>query len=776
VEQAFQDLAFLDSEDSEKETEEGSAQTHGIERGGHRTNRSAEEEDSDAGEFTLPGGGHEEDDPDEYQDDAVMSDDDDDEEMDEDEAGGSSVIGLQSDEEAGPRQRPSLRGGIWSRGGQHHGTRTKPLTMGRGFGPGNMLPPSKFTVKPGDRMRQRGIEEWVKGGQDYRFATFFGPTAEDIDPALQTKFYWSTMETLPNRKENHLRRSFWTSDDAREKEVTTTRKWYEKHGRAYFNAGQVVEVIDEDRGKDYMINPGPESMNFLMGDIKKPQVYTLKKGELMTTSKPFGSDPKRRGWVINLGERIQEAQWAPNEQGRTQYLAVAVRQRSTTESHAPLKDPHAPAFTATKPFAASIQLWAFESLDNGELDDSKAPRLENVICTNWGAPKTLEWCPVGVNKSVDSSDDGTVRLGLLAGLWSDGRVRIIDVSHKKPCGEMQEPQYIRYARAAFEVEVPETIPSCIRWLSGTTLAVGTASGILAIWTLTRANMFLESPPDDSEIFRPQPWFHKQLATTYILTLSSGYPSRPTYISTSSADGFNRVFDLRSPLADTTYSERGRALVLAQAWHDHTQSFCSPDEYYLLKHNVVRSYHRSVYSVRIESPVTVCATSPVHPGVLVGGSDGVVQASNAMHKVMNTKARPWQLAWFKHEYRPPVEMLAVKTKDDQPLAAAEQSNDGRNPYNLEVLNTTTNGHSASASDTPTEAVLSQPLTRITEGYKAVQQGMESSDKRYKEGAKYITTYEEKSAISRLAWNPNLKFGTWAVAGTNGGYLRVEDLGV
>jgi len=79
--------------------------------------------------------------------------------------------------------------------------------------------------------------------------------------------------------------------------------------------------------------------------------------------------------------------------------------------------------------------------------------------------------------------------------------------------------------------------------------------------------------------------------------------------------------------------------------------------------------------------------------------------------------------------------------------------------------------------PSPEILSQPLTRITEGYKAVQIGTEGPDdvKRYKEGFKFITTFEKNSAISTLAWNPNLKFGTWAAAGTEGGYLRVEDLG-
>lgn len=79
-----------------------------------------------------------------------------------------------------------------------------------------------------------------------------------------------------------------------------------------------------------------------------------------------------------------------------------------------------------------------------------------------------------------------------------------------------------------------------------------------------------------------------------------------------------------------------------------------------------------------------------------------------------------------------------------------------------------------------SALSEPMVRITEGYKAVQPGIAysttSKKKPENENSTLITIYEEKSSVSALAWNPNLRFGTWAVAGMNSGLLRVEDIGV
>jgi transcription factor C subunit 6 len=78
------------------------------------------------------------------------------------------------------------------------------------------------------------------------------------------------------------------------------------------------------------------------------------------------------------------------------------------------------------------------------------------------------------------------------------------------------------------------------------------------------------------------------------------------------------------------------------------------------------------------------------------------------------------------------------------------------------------------------ILSQPLVRISEGYRAVQQGIAHSAVSKRKGnpeiGRSISIFEEKSAVTALAWNPNLKYGTWAVAGMGSGLLRVEDVGI
>ncbi|KAF2678486.1 hypothetical protein K458DRAFT_376844 [Lentithecium fluviatile CBS 122367] len=764
VDKAFEGLD-IDLSDSEAEKEQGS--------GG--SSDGAEEEESEVDEYTLADD-DEEDDVDEFDDSAPTSNEEDGEDadvdMDED------VFGPGSDNEPGTTISTHKTPKFNRRSKGPH-RKSDAVTKNKISGP-KVQPPNRFNRGLGSDVRQRGVEEWVKGGQETRFKNFFGPTEEDYEPGLKSRDLWEKQLTLPSRSAGHLRRSFWVSDATLQKEMDTLRNWYEDTGQKYFEAGQTVNTLDEEPGQTYMFKDGPDSMNFLLGEIQKPQMHTMKRGNFLSTAQPFGPNPKRRGWSFNLGTRIQEVQWAPNEEGRTQYLAVAVEHKSTTaRQYKSMRDPNPSVFTATPSFPASIQIWAFESVGKGDLDPSKPPRLEQVICTDWGAPKAFRWCPVALHDSVDSADENIVHLGLLAGIWSDGKVRVLDVKHRK---SVQAAQYIHYSKAAFDIEIPETIPTCLQWLSSTTLAVATASGVLAIWTLTRPGVFPTSNPSDSRHFRSKPWFYKQITDTYILTLSSGYPSRPHFVSTTTVDGYDRIYDLRSPFFDSCASTRGRMLNFTQAWHEQTQSFLSPDEYHMLGHSPIRCYYRDIYAMRIVSSITCCATSPVHPCILVGGTDGMVAATNSTEKMMNTKCRPWQQPWFKHEWRRAVDELALKAEPAKSRVDGDEANGqppaAGTPTDVATPAPNTDGSAEAPVTIPSAAILSQPLIRITEGYKAQKAGIAYPDdgtRRHKEGAKVITIFEEKTAITRVAWNPNLKFGTWAVAGTNSGYLRVEDLG-
>ncbi|KAH7139419.1 hypothetical protein B0J11DRAFT_452401 [Dendryphion nanum] len=620
-----------------------------------------------------------------------------------------------------------------------------------------------------DSKHARGVDDWARGGgQEARVKDLFGPEQDDLKAVLLTRDQWSKQETLPCRAEGSLSRSFYVNEEGRRREIDKFREWYSTAGTAEFSRSQKKNNLTKEEARKYLENPGPQSLNILMGSLTEPQLLNLTKGSFVSTAEAFDEKEDRRGWVVNIGSRVQDIQWASNEEGCTQYLAVAVEQKPNSAPK-PLRNPKAPAFTATKPFPASIQIWSFGSNEEGELDPEREPRLELVICTDWGAPKQLRWCPVAPADNVN--EESNVNLGLLATMWSDGGVRILDVAFQTSSESVHAPQYIHYTKAAFDAHLPHTVPSCIHWLSATSFATGSAAGTLAIWTLTHASTF---PPLNHSLpeYNPQPTFYRQVSNTFILTLSSGWPSLPAYISITTADGYGKLIDLRSPDTDTVLTAKGRIFATAQSWHEHTQSFLMPDENYLFRHNSIRRYYTNIYSMRVDSQIVCCATSPVQPGVLIGCADGLVTSSNPVGRVLNQKETPFQQIWFTHDWRPPVDQLLMKVKDAG--GEDEDQNDSSQPAASTSANTTTG---APKTKVPAH-VLSQPLTRFNEGYRVQQVTLQyaKSRKETNEVIKKITIYEEPSGITCLAWNPNLRCGTWAVAGMGDGLIRVEDLGV
>ncbi|KZM22915.1 uncharacterized protein EKO05_0004902 [Ascochyta rabiei] len=737
-----------------------------VEPGPSRSRRSIVQEDEEDGDDFMPDA-HAEDEPeDDFEDDLVEEEESEEEPAADEEAlvRGSSIIDVDDNDGTPSRTSSSKR---------------------KGKRPENVLPqapapraiapvqvPHSFTRSGGrkvnmddDKMRSRGVADFSKqGGQEVRLKDLFGPALTDLRPILRTRDTWRLQETLPIRGSG-LMRSYFESTEARTKDEKLVQTWYAKHGRANFVRGQKTSLLSQEQGSAYMLNNGADSINVLMGPPTDPQLHPLEKNSFVNIADPFENKAERRGSLLNLGSRIQDAQWMTNEDGGTQYLAVAVEQRDmTTQQPLPMGQSTAPAFSATKPFAASVQIWAFESTKTCALDPSKKPRLALVICTDWGAPKQLRWSPIKPHDRDlpldDARTDQIVDVGILAGIWSDGRVRVLNIEIPKTDAENTETTFLQISQAAFDTAIPQTVPTCLQWLSGSTLAVGTSAGTLAIWTLTRPGTLSTTGVDGAS---PRPWFYKQIGDTYVLTLLSGWPSQPHFLSASTADGFARLYDIRSPDADNVVSVRGRVLVVTQAWHEHTQSFIMPDEHYILKHNSIRRFYHNIYSARAESSIVRVAASPVHPGVLIGGANGTVFATNPVGRVVNTKVVPWQQNWFVHEWRPPVENMVALPDLDVQMQDEEVT---------EVPN-------SNSSKVPT-SVLSEPMVRITEGYRATQPGIQystaSKKKPENENSTLITIYEEQSSISALSWNPNLRFGTWAVAGMNSGLLRVEDIGV
>lgn len=507
-----------------------------------RKRRPVGQDDDDDGDDFMPDANAEEEPEDDFDDDLVEEESDG-EAADEDEvlARESSIIG--GDDTQGTPLRTSTSKGK---------SKTAVHVLPQAPPPQVIAPvqvPHSFARSGGrkvnmddQQMRSRGIADFSKqGGQEVRLKDLFGPAFSDLSPIRMTRDEWKLQEALPIRGIG-VKRSFFESSEARAKDETHMQAWYAATGRAEFIKGQITSTLTQEQGTKYMLNEGPGSINVLLGSAKSPKMYPLEKNGFVNVADPFEDKDQRRGWLFHLGSRIQEAQWMTNEDGRTQYLAVAVQQRDmTAEPAPPMEQASAPAFSATKPFAASIQVWAFESTKSGAMSISKQPRLAVVICADWGAPKHIRWSPiVPHDREVSLGGHETVSVGLLAGIWSDGRVRVLNIEIPEPKDQAVEPAYIHFSQAAFEASIPQTVPTCLQWLSGTTLAVGTAAGTLAVWTLTRPGTLSRSQSSSSS---PRPWLYRQIGDTYVLTLLSGWPSQPQFLSASTADGFARRFAL-----------------------------------------------------------------------------------------------------------------------------------------------------------------------------------------------------------------------------------------
>jgi transcription factor C subunit 6 len=81
-----------------------------------------------------------------------------------------------------------------------------------------------------------------------------------------------------------------------------------------------------------------------------------------------------------------------------------------------------------------------------------------------------------------------------------------------------------------------------------------------------------------------------------------------------------------------------------------------------------------------------------------------------------------------------------------------------------------------TQTDDDSVLEQPLIRLMTGYKIQQtdMGQESRANATRDYVSFATVYEEKTAVTSVSWNPNLRAGTWAAVGMGSGLVVVRDL--
>lgn len=325
----------------------------------------------------------------------------------------------------------------------------------------------------------------------------FGSNIRERLSFIYARDRWSraTDVTLPSRKSlsreytmpgYRVGRTFGVDEEDVATESTKGWDWYyqESVGGQFRKRQKLEKIGAEEAIQTYIIKPRQKKHTVFLGPVKKQKAYELEQGASVNfgdawdhiqpkQKKPQGkpgdeqgkvkegieatveteneNQKAREGWILNIGEKINCLDWSPNQEGNTQYLAIsAMIEQTVMDDDSDDELEAGPAFTPSEPSPASIQIWSFEARGDDEvvkrLDMKSAPARRAVICTDWGEARHFSWCPMPRTKREEETSN-TINLGLLAGIWGDGSVRVIDIQLKK------DAEATEYRKSLFQITI-----------------------------------------------------------------------------------------------------------------------------------------------------------------------------------------------------------------------------------------------------------------------------------------------------------------------------------
>jgi len=616
---------------------------------------------------------------------------------------------------------------------------------------------AKNPVPRDTNSRSRGMPDnpWRKDLARNLVSLFTGEGVEDISHFVKSRDQWAADPILPRRSQ--LCHGFSHTAEKRQMEATIGWEWYyDQGGCELFAKRQSVQYLTPDEAVNYTKSTAGDR-ELVMGPYQRQTKFNLPLSQALELDQAWKAtdnlelEPKRRrhGWMLNIGTRVKCLDWAPNHDRSMQYLALATA-RLVVSKH-PLKEP--PAFTPSAG-PSVIQIWAVPTSTDGV--SVEKPFVRVILCTDWGEIKQMKWCPVPRTVRDPATSEGSVLsrtlVGLLAAVFSDGFVRVLEVQleHNERPSTLLDAR--KYTSAAFEVRpLAGALSTCLTWLSATDLAIGDSSGHLAIYDICP-----DAKPKSSDAVQedthlelgidhrtgPTPWLSIPLHSTYILALASAYPTHPSLLMSSSLSGYLRLTSLLAPTMDYALSVRTYTPPSSLAYCDSILSAVWAEESSeTVRLSGLRCFYASFACERLPGPPGpgpgIVDVGRCHSSVAAGGADGSVIITNPQGKVLgNHKAIVYQQCIFKHEWRPTAQ-------------ASEEEEWQR-----------------------------RGLSRITEGYLPDRVWLGPKDKigKLKETVLTTTIYEVETAVTALAWNPNVSCGGWLAVGWGSGLVRIQDVAV
>ena len=295
---------------------------------------------------------------------------------------------------------------------------------------------------PEESLHFRGIH-WNGKNKDSHMKYLIGTNAQDLTDFVRARDKWVQLATLPTRVPNErgsggMALPFPSSVSSRSIQASADLDWYHRlGGKRKMEERQRACSLNLKDTSEY-VSWSRRKHSFLMGPYGNQKVHSLASLETSSIKEAWDSTvvpgahnkketattQERNGWMLNAGAQIACFDWAPNHSGHVQYLAI-----STSQSPPPGIQQHTP-FEPSESYPASSQLWAFQATTTsggeGIMDMTRAPELVQIICTDWGSLRQFRWCPAP-REARDSEAQGKTHAGLLAGVWSDGYVRVLDI-------------------------------------------------------------------------------------------------------------------------------------------------------------------------------------------------------------------------------------------------------------------------------------------------------------------------------------------------------------
>ena len=657
----------------------------------------------------------------------------------------------------------------------------------------------KTKTKPPLEVHSRGLAEkliLLSHRSEVAFIKeIIGENIDDLMNFEKARNKWAYNVTLPTQYSDHrgwggMRRPFNHTSDQRKMEATVGWDWYySEGGRALFAKNQNTEILlSASESTDYLPKPNSNNQSLLMGSYGRQKLFSIPFLQCLnindawsqaltadnTDAEAFINNTARKrqdGWILNVGTSVQCLEWVPNQSTNTQYFVV-----STAKSKSSILknlSETAPAYTPL-PGVSCIQIWSFVAPRRLSEDSEVPPALRLLICNNWGHAKQLKWCPTP--REIRERDTTyPLSLGLLAGVFADGYVRVLDVALDEL--SQSSTSYIKYQSAAFAAKPTDAMCSCVTWLSSSDIAVGCSNGHVAIW-----NIYPPPKPDKEEIevqimdpgssstahpqaaasstdlvteAMPVPYFYEAIHNTYIHAIASAYPSHPNLICTSSSSGYLQLTDIRSPASDYVLSPRVHWPPSTIVYCVALSCFVTYDEGGTVKALPLRRFWSGIGLAKGESEIISLDVGHLHTSILVGFADGTLLAANPTRRflVAKSKAVPQQKVW-RHEWA----RAKIDADNNNSTERQNESHQHRQP---------------------------EGVSRITEGYKIESSVLSPThtDVSKSQVAKtgitphmYTTIYDEETAVRQIAWNPNETWGGWAASGTGSGLVRIENLAV